>query len=70
MKSHGLAKRLNLAHFICNVSKEPHITYSSRYARGYLGARKYFKILLQCIDPKLRVDFRFVNSRPAQCPEL
>jgi hypothetical protein len=68
--SHGLAKRRNLAHFICNVSKEPHITYFSRYARGHLGARKYFKIFLQCTDPKLGVYFRFVNSRPAQCPEL
>jgi len=70
MNSHGLAKRRNLAHFICNINKEPHITYFSRYARVHLGARKYFKLLLQCTDPKLGVDFRFVNSRSAPRPEL
>ena len=26
MNKHGLVKRRNLAHFICNVNKEPHIT--------------------------------------------
>jgi hypothetical protein len=62
LKSHGLAKSRNLAHFICNVIKEPQITYFSRYARGHLGARKYFKILLQFTDPKLGVDFRFVTA--------